>query len=149
MTPASHAGRRCRRWMVVLIGLLAIQLIAGWLVSRLTADPKGGLEVMFSRVRVGMTLNEAVGAVEETDYIDAMYIEGKTKSGRSFDSLVVTDRDLPVPQEIEHGELAVEDSIGGEIDIILGSNGIVTGKRIKSNSLVTLCVYRLHQLFGH
>ncbi len=134
-------------WTVLFTGSLVILTGAGWTLSRLTANPEGSLNIMYSRVRVGMSLDEAITAV--SDHADCMYINGKTKSGRSFDSLVVASRDLPIPSEVQHGELSVEAGDGGEVDIFLGPGGIVAGKSFNPESSVELWLHRLHQVFGH
>jgi hypothetical protein len=94
-----------------------------------------------------MRLDEAITAV--ADHADCMYINGKTKSGRSFDSLVVTPRDLPIASEVQHGELSVEAADGGEVDIFLGPGGIVASKSFNPESIVELWLHRLHRVFGH
>jgi hypothetical protein len=139
-------ARRFRWWLTISVGLLPIVAILAWTLSRLTADPQGPLEIMFSRVQIGMSLDDAVAAV--SDDADCMYISGKTRSGHLFDSLVVTPRDLPIAHEVQHGELAVEDSNGGEVDIILGQGGFVMGKRFNPENWGGLWLHRLHQVFA-
>ena len=135
------------RRVLPFVTFLVLLFCGAWTLSRVTARPQDALNIMFSRVRNGMSLDEAVTAI--WDEADSIYIEGRTVSGRSIDSLVVTRSNLPVPSEVEYGELAAEASTGGEVDVILGRGGIVAGKRFKPETTWELWLFRLHQAFGH
>jgi hypothetical protein len=142
---SQQARRFC--WFASVLGLLLLAVGAAWTISYLTADPGNRLENMFAQVRIGMSMDEAIAAVSHD--ADCMYIEGKTRSGRSFDSLVVFHENLPIPQEVQHGVLSVGEGTGDYLDIILGPGGVVTGKRFDPYSWGDLWLHRLHQVFGH
>jgi hypothetical protein len=143
----TQRARRFRLGFVVVVGLLSFAVGAAWTLSLLTDDPSDR-QGIFLRIRIGMSLDEAIAAADKFGDCDALYIEGQTRSGRSFDSLVVTPRDLPIPQEVQHGVLSVEDTNGDSVDVILGPGAIVTGKRFNPYSSVDLWLHRLHQVFG-
>src|SRR5262249_51836928 len=86
-------------------------------------------------LRVGMSQEEAVAVLRtyNPDIIDGVYARGKTRRGVSWSGTNLvgeTIADLPPPQEVEQCVLEISDDSGREIEVILGSGGIVSGKRL-------------------
>ncbi len=129
-------GRRYCWWLVATVLLCGVAVVT-WFGWRWLAPKPGSSEDVFSRIRVGMSQNEAVAILRTYDdsYNDGVYSWGVTKDGRSLDRMHVGSplfHDLPPPQEIEHCVLEVDDAgeDGQEVKIILGRGGIVTGKQL-------------------
>jgi hypothetical protein len=126
--PATMRTTRRFRWWVVAAGLL-VGVVASWPVLRLTVHGPGSLEDVYSRVRVGMSQEEAVAVLNDCnwDYSNATVT---TKDGRSLYIAIWAHEVLPSPHEVDHAELMIED-YGNEVYVILGRDGVVTGKRFE------------------
>jgi hypothetical protein len=122
-------GRRCP-WKLVAVALLFPVAVAAVFGSRWLAPVPGSSEDVLARVRVGMSQQEAVAVLQTHNHIDGLAFSGRTKSGQTLGRLHDSFKDLPPPQEIDHGVLTVLDSDGRELEIVLGPGGTVSQKRL-------------------
>jgi hypothetical protein len=117
------------RWFVLGAGTLFVVALSAWLVPRWLAPGPGLAEDIYSRVRTGMTKDEAVAALRSDDlHIDTVYSEGTTTDGqpvRGVPWLGEVFDNLPPADEIEHCVLTVMDYEGGEVEVVLGRGGAV------------------------
>jgi hypothetical protein len=95
----------------------------------------GSPEDIFSRIRVGMSQQEAVAVLKASDWNrePGWWSSCSTKDGRSFGNHGIDAfNDLPSSKEIEQGVLRVhfDDGAGPEVEVFLGRGGTVTGKRL-------------------
>ncbi len=127
---------RLYRWRFLGTGLLLGLAIGAWLGSGwVTAEP-GSSEDVFTRVRIGMSQDEAVAVLRTyaPDNIDTPYVEGVTKDGRLWAGTDIIHgawfQNLPPSQEIAHCALGVWDTDGRKVEVILGPGGIVSHKRL-------------------
>jgi hypothetical protein len=119
-------------WWLIASGLLIIAVATVSIGSRLAVPEPGSLEDALSRVRVGMSEEEAVGTLLVADrYIDLVYIEGETTDGKSlppglgFRGLY----GLPPAKAIERAKVEMVDDEGRGFTVLFGPGGVVTGKR--------------------
>src|SRR5438309_448020 len=101
------------RWMVARIGSLGALAVVAWLGSRWLAAEPGSARDVFSRLRVGMTQDEAVRVLRTHNSIDGAYSEGMTRDGRPFGALHLRCPlfgDLPPAGEVERCVLTVSDN---------------------------------------
>jgi hypothetical protein len=77
-----------------------------------------------------MSLQEVVAVCELFQEWGGLNYSDITKDGRAFSSCNTWDR-LPPPGEIERGEVELFSDRDGSIYIVLGRDGIVTGKRLE------------------
>jgi hypothetical protein len=121
------------RWWLVAAGFLCGVAVAAWFGFRWLARSEGNSEEVFSRIRVGMSQHEVVKVLLTFDASSGRFSWGVTTDGREFQTLHLghpSMDDLPPPNEIESGVLTALDSYGREIEVPLGSGGIVSGKRL-------------------
>jgi hypothetical protein len=119
------------RWLVA-IGVLAGTVAAAPIVSRLVAPGPGPLKDALSRVRVGMSQDEAVAILRSADeFIDLIYVIGESKDGKPLlPGLCLRGfNDLPRAGDVEHAKVELLDREGHCFAVLLGQNGVVTGKR--------------------
>ena len=111
------------------------------------------MEDLYNRVRVGMSQQDAIAALQsgEHDHISCLYLSGATRDGRSFVGGVSGFGDLPPPQEIVRAEIEPVDNDGGSVKVTLGKGGVVTGKSYLPDRDDPLApwLHRLHWVFGH
>src|SRR5262245_47889893 len=121
------------RWWLVQAGLLSGLALLAWLGWRWLDRSEGNSEVVFSRVRVGMSQDEAVEVLRTFEASSGRWSSGTTTDGRSFHTLhdghPLLD-DLPPPRDMQHCVLNALDSYGREIEVTFGPGGTVTGKRL-------------------
>ena len=125
---------RRHRWWLVGAGLLFGVAVATWFSPRQTTR---SLRDMFSRVRVGMSQDEALAVLRTfKPDTDGLFSFGATNDGSFARPLNLVDPysgGLPLPQEIKHCRLTIIDCEGREVEIILGQGGTVTDKRFISD----------------
>jgi hypothetical protein len=130
------------------VGLLVVAA-AGFVVQRIAPKP-GSLGDVFARLQPGMNLEEAwalCNTLHQSDR-DCVYYQGFTKDGRAF-SACVEWVGLPPLGEIERGELEVASEQNGTIYIVLGRDGIVTGKRFEPDETFwKYCLRRARDVFS-
>jgi hypothetical protein len=82
------------------------------------------------RVRLGMTQDEAVAAIEgcKTINLDTYYYRGATKSGAAFSG--ACNLRLPPAANVAWGELEVCDEYDNTLFVDLGPDGVVSGVRV-------------------
>src|SRR5262249_28577589 len=114
------------RWCLIAANLGAA-FAAGWFGALATTPQAesvtpqaGSVADVFARVRVGMSLRQAVGTLDSIDpsYIDCFYYRGLTKDGRPFSGCC--DRDLPEADKIARGELELMTEQDGSVLVYLG-----------------------------
>jgi hypothetical protein len=125
---------RRSRWGLLGAGLLGLA-VGAWGISRWLAAEPGSAEDVFSRIRVGMTQEEAVAILRTYDpgRIDGVYAEGTTRQGRSWSGTSLfgdSFADLPPPEDTARCVLTVTDDDCWEVEVVLGPGGIVSGKHI-------------------
>src|SRR5690242_877722 len=113
-----------------LLGLslcwLAVVMV-GWPPSWLwLKGPKSGsMEDLYFRVRVGMSQEEAVAALEPGERIDTnVYVWGTDRQGRDF-STPWTLQGMPPASEVRDALLTVGDCTGEHVEVTLGEGGVV------------------------
>jgi hypothetical protein len=130
---------RLSRWWIVVAAALAVLPAGAWLCWRWLGPGPGSFEVLDSRLRVGMSLDEAVGTMRAFDHephagIDGAYSKGTTKDGQPWSDYHIIERQLydtlPPAGEIEQGLLTVCDDGGQDLEVTLGPGGVVTAKRL-------------------
>ena len=142
---------RYRWWF--LAALFGLFVLAAWYFSPLTAPPSGSMEDLYKRVRVGMSQQEAVTALQtgEHDYISCLYLSGVTRDGRSFLGGIRGFGDLPPAGEIVFAKIEAVDNDGESVEVMLGEAGVVTGKKYlpSEDDRLKAWLHRLHMAFGH
>jgi hypothetical protein len=138
---------RCFLW---LSPYLATLLFAGWVLSRMTAPAPGSMEDLYNRVRVGMSQEEAVAALEpaEGNIYNNIWVWGTNRQGREF-STPWTFQGMPPPSEVRDALLTVGDCTGEHVEVTLGEGGVVTAKKYLPDDPCQYCGHLLHQTFGH
>jgi hypothetical protein len=140
---------RCCLWLSVC--WLAI-VLAAWSFSRLTAPASGSMENLYARVRVGMSLQQAVAALQagERDYVECIYVSGTDSRGRPFFTFYSL-KSMPPAAEIHDCELAVTCNTGESVEVTLGEGGVVTAKKYlpDPDRPHQYWLHRLHRVFGH
>jgi hypothetical protein len=121
---------RLHPWWLIAIGFMALAALVPWIVSRLGAPEPGSLEAAFSRVRVGMSQEEALDTLLVADVqIDDVYLRGETTDGKPITGGIGGFSDLPPPAAITHAEVEMRDWDGQSFTVFLGPGGVVSGKR--------------------
>jgi hypothetical protein len=117
--------------LTVGAGLLTGVVVVSFSVRFLTSPPPGSVEGVFSRIRAGMSLADAIAVLDTLDRRNwgGVYYSGTTKDGRPFRSCASWDG-LPVSGEIERREIQLCAEQGGTVHVFLGRGGAVTGKRL-------------------
>ena len=144
-------NRLTRSCLGLSLGCLAL-VLAAWSVSRLTAPESGSMEDLYKRVRVGMSQQQAIAALQagDHDYVECIYNKGTDRQGQRFTSYF-TYKYMPPASEIHDAELAVTCSTGESVEVILGEGGVVTARKYLPNPREPHqdWLHRLHQVFGH
>jgi len=117
--------RRKGKWAFG-IGLLLGAVPTIWFGILLTSPKPGSVEEAFWRIRVGMSLDQAVSMLKRCP-TDSVHYSGVTLTGRRFSNFGFNN--IPPPGEIDYGELYVMDDDGNEAEIFYREGGTVSGKR--------------------
>lgn len=123
------------RWWLVGTGLLLDLVGVAWFGFSWLAPEPGSSEDVFAHVQIGMCKDEAVAVLRSySPYTtEGHYSAGTTKDGRSLDRFHPERpyfESLPPSEEIEYCVLTVDDKDGRTVEIILGPDGVVSGKRL-------------------
>src|ERR1700722_16069692 len=119
-------------WWFVAVGVLTTPVVAAWSVSQLTHPVLRSLEDSYSRIRVGMSRQEAIATLERYDPNSLrITFSGTTRDGRSFASIgaltefLEGDKEIPPALDIETGEIFAENWECWSVTLTLGQGGIV------------------------
>jgi hypothetical protein len=127
-------------------------MVAAWVVSRLTAPASGEMEDLYKRVRIGMTLEEAVSALQagEHDYVECIYTWATDSQGKRFFT-GFSFLETPPPSEVQEIELEVTCCTGESVKVTLGKGGIVREKEYRTDPHEPhqYWLHLLHLAFGH
>jgi hypothetical protein len=110
------------------------------------------MEDLYKRVRVGMSQQQAVAALQagDHDYVETIYVWGTDRQGRSF-MTPFSFKGMPPASEVRDAQLTVTCSTGESVEVILGEGGIVTAKKYvpDPDEPSQAWMHRLHLIFGH
>lgn len=126
------------RWWLVGVGVL---VASTWGLARLTAPWPDSVEDIASRIRVGMSQQEAVALLcscRDSDLLSSVEVVAKGSRTRS---LTWYFHELPPATAVEWAKLNVADVEGVEVEVTLGPGGLVTGKRL-NHSETSLSFWR-------
>lgn len=97
-----------------------------WFGYLLTVPDPGSVEEAFSRIRIGMSMDQVVTLLQSCPR-DSAHYSGTTKAGRKFFNFGFAD--IPPLYEIDQAELYVMDDDGNEVEVLFQEKGIVKEKR--------------------
>src|SRR5262249_52299737 len=110
--------KRVTRWSLWLSLCLLAPVQPALICSRLTAPQSGSMEDLYKRVRVGMSQQEAVAALQagDHDYVDTIYVSGTDRRGRRFTTFY-SFQGMPPASEVRDAELTVTCSTGEHVEV--------------------------------
>lgn len=122
------------RWWLLTAGFLGALAVAGWFGWRWFARYEGNSEEVFARLRIGMTMREAVGILASFHEDDGCLSQGITTDGQEFSTMDIFGSSLldgmPQPDRIASCVVTGRDYNDREIELTFGRGGIVTCKRL-------------------